>query len=245
MDATVATAKEIQFNREDKDYSATNPITIYTDSVGERLHAKVILSTENSFVTTNQAPTEKLRPELGIASSMLFASRKRMSMFVGSPATTAVAGEGKDKETGEYPATTERKEYKVKVVTGNPVVTGATVKSVTKIELDVKGVTKDNVKDLKIMNEFGGDIKTLTLGLYAPYIEGCLTFRNTGNLTRCLLDSENLGVRRKEADCVSDNIPAAPNCVAVSIFSYCGKLYGLANFDAFLSYKFYRRCIQP
>ena len=72
-----------------------------------------------------------------------------------------VQSEGKDKETGEYPATTERKEYKVKVVTGNPVVTGATVKSVTKIELDVKGVTKDNVKDLKIMNEFGGDIKTL------------------------------------------------------------------------------------
>ncbi len=73
----------------------------------------------------------------------------------------AVQSEGKDKETGEYPATTERKEYTVKVVTGNPVVTGATVKSVTKIELDVKGVTKDNVKDLKIMNEFGGDIKTL------------------------------------------------------------------------------------
>lgn len=71
-----------------------------------------------------------------------------------------VQSEGKDAETGEYPEVVS-KEYTVKVLVGAPVVTGATVKSVTKIELNVEGVTKDNVKDLKIMNEFGGDIKTL------------------------------------------------------------------------------------
>lgn len=71
-----------------------------------------------------------------------------------------VQSEGKDATTGEYPEVVS-KEYTVKVLVGAPVVTGATVKSVTKIELNVEGVTKDNVKDLKIMNEFGGDIKTL------------------------------------------------------------------------------------
>ncbi len=70
----------------------------------------------------------------------------------------SVQSEGFDGK--EYPEVVS-KEYTVKVVSGDPVVKSASVKSVYDIVLEVVGVTAENVKDLKITNQYGGDIKAI------------------------------------------------------------------------------------
>ena len=70
----------------------------------------------------------------------------------------SVQSEGFDGK--EYPEVVS-KEYTVKVVAGDPVVKSASVKSVYDIVLEVAGVTAENVKDLKITNQYGGDIKAI------------------------------------------------------------------------------------
>ena len=52
-------------------------------------------------------------------------------------------------------------EYNVVVKIATPSVKEAKLVSVTKIELFVENVTDENLKDLKVMNEFGGDIKNI------------------------------------------------------------------------------------
>lgn len=69
-----------------------------------------------------------------------------------------VQSEGKNAETGEYPEVVA-KEYTVKIVAGDPIVKSATVKGVYEIVLEVEGVTAENVKDIKITNQYGGDVK--------------------------------------------------------------------------------------
>ncbi len=92
-----------------------------------------------------------------------------------------VQSEGKNAETGEYPEVVA-KEYTVKIVAGDPIVKSATVKGVYEIVLEVEGVTAENVKDIKITNQYGGDVKvnfadavlnedgTVTLKKYAPLV---------------------------------------------------------------------------
>ncbi len=69
-----------------------------------------------------------------------------------------------DKEKAKWTTTRingSETEYDVVVKVGVPTVKDAKLISTTRIELSVENVTAENVKDLKITNEFGGDVKNI------------------------------------------------------------------------------------